>query len=37
LKQAPALMAGYFTGVGLISMFTIAMQLIKNAISAAPF
>lgn len=37
LKQAPALMAGYFTGVGLISMFTIAMQLIKSAISAAPF
>ena len=37
LRQAPALMAGYFTGVGLISMFTIAMQLIKNAISAAPF
>jgi hypothetical protein len=37
LKNAPALMAGYFTGVGLISMFTIALQLIKNAISAAPF
>jgi len=37
LKQAPALMAGYFTGVGLISMFTIALQLIKNAISVAPF
>ncbi|HAR67172.1 MAG TPA: peptide transporter [Lentisphaeria bacterium] len=37
LKQAPALMAGYFTGVGLISMFTIAMQLMKNAISGAPF
>lgn len=37
LKQAPALLAGYFTGVGLVSMFTIAMQLIKNAISAAPF
>lgn len=37
LKQAPALMAGYFTGVGLTSMFTVAMQLIKNAISAAPF
>jgi hypothetical protein len=37
LKHAPALLAGYFTGVGLISMFTIAMQLIKNAVSAAPF
>ena len=37
LKNAPALMAGYFTGVGLISMFTIALQLIKNTISAAPF
>ena len=37
LQQAPALLAGYFTGVGLISMFAIAMQLIKNAISAAPF
>lgn len=37
LQHAPALLAGYYTGVGLISMSTIAMQLIKNAISAAPF
>ncbi len=37
LKHAPALLAGYYTGVGLISMSTIAMNLIKNAVSAAPF
>jgi len=36
-KSAPPLMAGYYTGVGLISMATIAMKLIKSAISAAPF
>ena len=37
LQNAPALLAGYYTGVGLISMATIAMKLIKSAISAAPF
>lgn len=37
LKTAPALMAGYFTGVGLIAMATIALKLIKAAVSAAPF
>ena len=37
LRTAPALMAGYFTGVGLIAMSTIAMKLIKMAVSAAPF
>ncbi len=36
-KSAPPLLAGYYTGVGLISMATIAMKLIKSAISAAPF
>lgn len=37
LKAAPALLAGYYTGVGLISMATIALNLIKNAVSSAPF
>ena len=37
LRMAPTLLAGYFTGVGLISMATIAMRLIQSAVSAAPF
>ena len=37
LRSAPALLAGYYTGVGLIGMMTIAMNLIKNAVSSAPF
>ncbi|MCX5769354.1 MAG: peptide transporter, partial [Candidatus Hydrogenedentes bacterium] len=37
LQNAPALLAGYYTGVGLISMATIAMNLIKSAVSAATF
>ena len=37
LRMAPALLAGYMTGVGLIGMATIAMRLIKAAVSAAPF
>jgi hypothetical protein len=37
LRMAPVLMAGYFTGVGLISMATIALRLIKMAVSGAPF
>lgn len=37
LRSAPALLAGYYTGVGLISMVTIAMNLIKNAVSSSPF
>lgn len=37
LTHAPALLAGYYTGVGLISMATIAMKLIQSAVSAAPF
>lgn len=37
LQNAPALLAGYFTGVGLISMATIAMKLIQSAVSSAPF
>lgn len=37
LRNAPALMAGYFTGVGLVSMATIAMKFIKAAVSGYPF
>jgi len=37
LRMAPTLLAGYFTGVGLISMATIAMRLIQSAVSAAAF
>jgi len=37
LRMAPTVLAGYFTGVGLIGMATIAMKLIKSAVSAAPF
>jgi|TARA_Y100000031_G_scaffold152640_1_gene196185 hypothetical protein len=37
LRDAPALLAGYFTGVGLISMATIAMRFIQAAVSADPF
>ncbi len=37
LQMAPTLLAGYFTGVGLVGMATIAMTLIKNAVSNAPF
>jgi hypothetical protein len=37
LRMAPTVLAGYFTGVGLISMATIAMKLIQSAVSAAPF
>ena len=37
LRMVPTVMAGYFTGVGLISMATIALKLIKGAVSSAPF
>jgi hypothetical protein len=37
LRMAPTVLAGYFTGVGLISMATIAMRLIQQAVSGAPF
>lgn len=37
LRMAPTVLAGYFTGVGLVSMPTIAMKLIQSAVSAAPF
>jgi hypothetical protein len=37
LRMIPTILAGYFTGVGLISMATIAMNLIKQAVSGAPF
>jgi hypothetical protein len=37
LRMVPAVLAGYYTGVGLIGMATVAMNLIKNAVSSAPF
>lgn len=37
LRMAPVLIAGYSTGVGLIGMATIAMNLIKQAVSSSPF
>ena len=37
LRMAPTILAGYFTGVGLISMTTIALKLIIQAVSSAPF
>ena len=37
LRLAPALLAGYYTGVGLIGMATIALRLIKTAVSSTPF
>ncbi len=37
LRMGPTIMAGYFTGVGLISMTAIAMTLIRSAVSSAPF
>lgn len=37
LTTAPALIAGYFTGVGLVSMVTMALMLIKSAVSSSPF
>lgn len=37
LSLAPILFAGYLTGVGLVAMATIALRLMKSAVSAAPF
>ncbi|MDA0577580.1 MAG: peptide transporter [Verrucomicrobia bacterium] len=37
LRIIPVILAGYFTGVGLISMATIAMNLIQQAVSGTPF
>ncbi|HEY3398365.1 MAG TPA: peptide transporter [Armatimonadota bacterium] len=37
LRMAPTILAGYYTGVGLISMATIGMTLIKASISSLPF
>jgi len=37
LQMAPVLTAGYGVGVGLIALMGVAIVLIKNAISAAPF
>jgi hypothetical protein len=36
-QALPVVFAGYLTGVGLIGMATIALRLIKGAVSAAPF
>ncbi len=37
LQAMPTILAGYFTGVGLIGMAMVAVDLIAKAISAAPF
>jgi len=37
LRLAPALLAGYFTGVGLVSMIVMALMLIQSSISSSPF
>ncbi len=37
LRMIPTILAGYYTGVGLIGMGTIAMRFIQSAISSAPF
>lgn len=37
LRMAPTILAGYFTGVGLVGMTTIAVKLIAAAVSPAPF
>ncbi|MCX5659874.1 MAG: peptide transporter [Planctomycetota bacterium] len=37
LRMIPTVLAGYYTGVGLIAMATIAMNLIQAAVSSAPF
>jgi hypothetical protein len=37
LRSAPVLMAGYFTGAGLMGMATIALKLIKSAVSTSTF
>jgi hypothetical protein len=37
LRMIPTVVAGYFTGVGLIGMATIAIELIARAVSASPF
>jgi len=37
LRMVPTILAGYFTGMGLIGMATIALELIKQAVSKFPF
>jgi len=37
LRNIPTVVAGYFTGVGLIGMACVALELIQKAISSAPF
>lgn len=37
LRMAPTVMAGYFTGVGLVSMAMVALTLVSKAVTTAPF
>jgi len=37
LRMAPTVLAGYFTGVGLIAMASLALKLMAEAVSSAPF
>lgn len=37
LQMAPVLVAGYSTGIGLIALLGVAVNLITNAVSASPF
>ena len=37
LRTAPALLAGYLTGVGLISMAAIAIKLIYESVAGLPY
>jgi hypothetical protein len=37
LRMAPTVVAGYFTGVGLIGMGSIALNLIQQAVTGSPF
>jgi hypothetical protein len=37
LRMAPTVVAGYFTGVGLIGMACIAMNLIQQSVTGSPF
>lgn len=37
LRMVPTILAGYFAGVGLISMIMVALTLITKAVSTAPF
>lgn len=37
LRIVPTVIAGYFTGVGLVGMATISLRFIQSAVSGAPF